>query len=296
MKILKLFLPVLILGTIFSACKNNSESGEAGDGSYTLSLTLKDGETFAQNTRTDMKMQMNIMGKDNTMNLSSEAGTDMQLIKDSADTKEIKLTYTKMINHIDMGAMGMGKNMDSVMNRQQERMVGKSLTMKLVNNKITDVSGGDAVFTNGDSAQQAIMKGMMSKENLNNMFGQLLNIYPEKPVSVGDSWKSTTSMNMNGMQMSIDTKYLLQSVEGNIANIKVTGVLKTDGKMSLPGNPMEIDVKMTGDQSGNIQMMIDKGVVTKGNFTTKIKGDMEVMGQKIKMTMDMDQGYSGGMK
>ncbi len=82
----------------------------------------------------------------------------------------------------------MGSTTDSIMNRTNNYVIGKSVLLTLSpNNEITNVTGFEEILNNqgADSAGREMIKKMFSKDQFNNMFGMMFSMYPKK---TGKSW------------------------------------------------------------------------------------------------------------
>jgi hypothetical protein len=127
-------------------------------------------------------------------------------------------------------------------------------------------------------------KGMLRSLRSNDTF------YPSKPVSVGETWDSTTRTQMGKNDMVTTTKHTLMGVsKDQIATIAGTGTVemkpheKVEGEEEFDTNPMmaAFDVKVS-DGKTSIEVTIDlqKGIVTRS--TTKQS-----------MTMELGRGGTG---
>lgn len=173
-------------------------------------------------------------------------------------------------------------------------MVGKSVIIKLSkDNEITDVSRFDAIMNDQlqDSASGEMMKNMFSKDQLNSMFGMMFSMYPKKPVKVGESWTGETKVKMANMDMKVDNKYKLLSVKNNLAEIDINGIISATGDIMKQAPGMKMD--MSGSQKGTITIRMDNGYLHTGSYKMDMKAEMQVMGQKIPVTINADYTMKG---
>jgi hypothetical protein len=268
------------------SCKQKGGSGEA----YTLKMRLTKGDKFAQDLDMNMKMGMSIMGQNMDMNMDMKSGTAFEVTNAAPDIKELTMTYTKMDMSMEMkGQEGMNKKMGDM--DAGKKIVGKKVIMKINDqNKITEIAGvEDAIW--GDSTDMATreqMKKMFSKEQLNSMFGMMFQMYPDKPVRIGDTWEKENEVTISGITMKMQGKYKLASVKDGVAYVDIDGKFKGKGKMQQGGMDMEMEMDMDGGQKGNINIGIADGYLKDSQITMDIKADMNMMGQKIPVTM---KGY-----
>ena len=141
-----------------------------------------------------------------------------------------------------------------------------------------------------DSASREMMKNMFSKDQLNSMFGMMFSMYPKKPVKVGESWTGETKVKMANMDMKVDNKYKLLSVKNNLAEIDINGIISaTSDIKQLSG--MKVD--MSGSQKGTITIRMDNGYLHTGSYKMDMKAEMQMMGQKIPITINADYTMKG---
>jgi hypothetical protein len=283
----QLVLPFLLLFSasyLFISCNNKGGgSGEA----YTLKMRLAPGDNFKQDMDMTMNMQVEVAGQNMKTDLGIKGLMDFSVSGDSNNLKKIKMTYEKMGMTMKLDAPGMdGMNMDSILNKSNELINGKSVNI-LVNekNEIVDVAGFEDIMVNEglDDASKMQIKKMFSKEQINSMLGMMFQMYPDKPVKVGESWEKEIEFPMAEIKMKIKGKYTLKSVKDGVAFIDLKGTFK--GKGSMNQNGMAIDMDMDGTQNGQINIGLEDGYLKDSDIKMDMKALTEVMGQKMKMTM-----------
>lgn len=271
--------------SVFSSCKSGP-SGEA----YTLKMRLTPGDKFTQEMKMDMDMKM--AGFNMKMGMDGEMQFDV-LEGDSAG-KQLKFTYNKMKMKMDMGDLNRAVNSDSMMNESQKKIIGKSVTLTLSpQNEIVNVTGYDSLMNNDmyDPATKQLFEKTFSKEQLNSMFGMMFNMYPSKPVRVGDTWTSKSKFNMANIDMGINVKFKLLSVKDGVAEISVDGKFDGDGDMKQTG--VDVEMNMKGTQTGRMKIKLSDGYLANGNYTMDMTGDVKVMGQKMPISLKGDYELTG---
>jgi len=223
-----------------------------------------------------------------------DMGSKFDVVSGDSTNKELKMTYTKAHMKMDMGMKGVSMP-DSALNKVNNNLIGKSVTIKLSpTNEITDVIGAqEALMSDStlDPKTKEMMEKMFSKEQFNNLYGLMFSMYPSKPVRVGDTWEAETKANVAGIDMKIKIKYKLASVKDGLANIDVDGVINGKGSMSQTGVNLEMDMK--GTQKGTLTIKMSDGYLQSGNYKMDVKADMEMMGQKIPMAIKGDYTITG---
>jgi len=279
-----LLLAAMLGLTLFSC--NSGLSGPA----YTIKMRMNKADTFHQNMKMNMMMNMTIPGAPTNMKMTMDAGLKFEVLSNNNDNKELQFTYNSMHMSMDMGnAMQSAINTDSIMDVTAQKIVGKSVVLELSpTNEITAVKGFDSLMQKSanDEAGRQMMEEMFSKDQMNNLFGMMFSMYPNKPVKVGESWNVKTKVNIAKMDMTINIKYTLIGIKNGLADIDVDGVLDGKGEMKQPA--MAISVAMSGSQKGMITIKMDDGYLQNGSYKMDVKADMEMAGQKIPMTIKAD--------
>lgn len=215
----KIILPVLFCSIVFFIVSCNQKgSGEA----YTLKMKLVKGDKFSQEMDTKLDMSFDMMGQPMDMNMTMNAQLDFEVLGDSDGLKEVGITYTQMKMGMKMKAMGIENITDSIMDKATGRIVGKTVTMQLnEKNEIVNTNNFETLTDNEelDEATREQMKKMFSKDQLNGMLGMMFQMYPDKPVKIGDSWENETNTSMAGVAMKVKGKYTLTSVKDGVAFI-----------------------------------------------------------------------------
>ena len=269
-----------------------SSCSQSGNDAYTLKMKLDKGARFTQNGQMDMDMNISAMGMNQAMKMKMDMGTTFEVLENKDNAQLLRMTYDKMQMKMETGMPGAAASLDSVMNENEKKMVGKSVTLKINGNQVTEVDMQGLMQDGEDSVDQAAMRKMFSKENINSMFGIMFNLYPKNPVKVGEKWSADNSIDLNGMAMMIKTTYTLKAVKDSVAEVEVDGTLDTKGIMKQGGVNMDMD--MNGTQKGTLYVPLATGYLQKGNYVMDIKAQMNMMGQKIPMDMKMTYAISGG--
>jgi hypothetical protein len=152
-------------------------------------------------------------------------------------------------------------------------------------NEIVDVTGFEEVMI-GDNFEEATrlqMKKMFSKEQMNSMLGMMFQMYPDKPVKAGESWEKEIETAIAEVKMKLKAKFKLKSVKDGVAFIEVSG--KFNGNGSMNQNGVEADMDIQGEQDGQMSIGLADGYMKSNDYTMDMKASMNVMGQKVPMTI-----------
>lgn len=247
--------------------------------SVLLKFNFQKGRTYNYTMSFDMSQKRGDQSRGSMMKWNY----DMQVIDEKAALKTLKATYKR----IDM-MMNMGNDQKMEFSSEKETdamdfmqlpsrifkiVKGKSFTMQ-VNEKgeVVSVTGfdkiGEAVVAEANFPEE--MKPMLRQnfqqrfndDAVKQIFSQAFEIFPNKPVKIGDSWKTEATI----MKQDISTVYTVKNIKGN--RVFITGVskIKSEGgkNSGIQTSKLIIDAK-TG-------LMIDGAFDQKsddGNSTTK---------------------------
>jgi hypothetical protein len=295
----KLLLPALLVMIYFSSCKSTSEI-------VSLKLQMPVGNTYEYTFVMDMNMDQNVMGQQMKISNKMTMGYVFEVLKDSAGWKTMRSTIGRI--RMDMDMMGRTMTIDS--NEPVSDTIPGSAQMY---NAFAGMKGKQFTFTINDKGQVGEVKGLkemresivkdmpdgdkvdqqlessFNEESFKQNLEQSFNIFPDKDVAVGDSWKKTMNMKSQGMNIKSENTYTLESIKDGKAHIKVKTGLSTD--KTTAENGMEITMKGTGD--GVYTFEQSTGMVMDGDVKMKMDMEMSMNGQKMPMKMDMNIKLDG---
>ncbi|MEZ6069895.1 MAG: DUF6263 family protein [Pirellulales bacterium] len=128
------------------------------------------------------------------------------------------------------------------------------------------------------------MSDMFSDEGIKNMASQNLQVFPDHPISPGDTWTREGEQNISQLGKSV-TKTTYEYVGPKDVNgstlQEVKATMETDfsqGMPEVPGATIEVeDQKM----SGVILFDNELGRMTKSDFDIELKSTLTIMGQTV---------------
>jgi len=132
---------------------------------------------------------------------------------------------------------------------------------------------------------RSLAKGPLTDSSFTMMMRNAFDMYPGKPVAVGESWQKTTSMDLSSFKFNMHNTYTLKSVQDGIANISVTSDLKLPETEINTPNDFKPKMEMSGRQEGSMKVNIATGQIISGTTTQNIEGKMTAAGQEIPMTI-----------
>jgi hypothetical protein len=262
-------------------------------------------------------MDQDVMGMNN--NITMNMGYQMK-VKDISPQHDINLDF--MYNHIGMsmksslmnfnydsdstiaptndeaednGKMDIAGKMKGMYGKIMGALVHKNMQVTLDEfGKVKSVTGykemiaslKDSLSTMTPGSGDA-MDNLMDEAQIRQVFQQTFGTFPQKPVSVGETWSNEFTQNQSGMPMKFTNTYKLVEVlqKENEAIIEINSTISTGENSEIKKNGMSMKMDMDGKQNGKMTVDMNTGMVKSGKMTQDIKVNMEVMGQKVPMTM-----------
>ncbi len=274
-----LLLVSILLCFFIPSCKQKPK-GPA----YTIKMRLAPGDNFRQDMDASVKTGFKMGSVDMGMNMDMNFNMKFEVLGDSAGLTRIKMTYEKAKFGMEFhGVPGANDAPTEAFDTVGKKIEGKSIVL-LVNKKyeIEEVIGFNEMAY-GDSLEMEVYdeqtKKMFSKEQLNSMMGIMFQVYPDKPVKVGESWEREALTGMAGLKMNMKNRYKLLEVKDNIATIQLRSSYKGKGKIEQTG--MELEMDMDGEQKGTITIDLRTGYLKSADQTMDVDARANIMGQKI---------------
>lgn len=279
-----LLMYVLLLG----ACKSG-DGGAGASGEVKLQLNFKPGDKYLYTT--DMHQ---VISYQNMANLEQDMlmGMLYEMKAAEGDNKKLSITYDhiKMKTVSPMGNMVYDSKNDTANASSalsfMGNLIGKSFDVLIApDGRIVSVQGLDSMImalSDVAGAQQVDIKNQFSDSSIMMMMQNSFDMYPGKPVKTGDTWTKNTSMNFSGFTISVESKYFLQSVKGDVATLKATSTMSLPvTKTAEQGIAMEMELK--GTQDAIMEISISSGQIVKATTNQDIKGKIKAAGQEMPM-------------
>lgn len=279
---------IFFAAILFFACNVYAQS-------YRLGFKPANGDKYSTSTNMNMKMVQNMMGQE--MEIKMKTDVDMSYdVAAAGENRSLKMTYDRLKTNMEV--MGQNIVMDSndpdttsPQNKVYASLKGAVITAIVKpNGEVVEVQGVDELskkLGNRSEMEKEMAKSFTSKDALKSMMEQAFKFYPDKAVNVGDTWTVTSNLESPYKMTSTNT-YTLLKAEKNTAYLAVAGKLTTNGAQKIESNGMEMNVDLTGDQKGTMEIDIATGMPLASAVTQNLKGKMEVMGQEVPMNITID--------
>lgn len=211
------------------------------------SLQVKDSDTnnyTISNTLTKLKINMNMMGQNNTYDSDNKDG-----------------------NNADMA-----KIFDDKMNKVNDVMIDKTTGAV--------IAPKQAVIKDSDEDANNISENMMKMFSNTSDVAVVEGAFEILPAGkkTGDSWADTSK---TADTKTIRT-YTLQSVTGNEAVMNIETTVKATNKLDFQG--MEFEINTDTKTTGQVLFDISTGMVKKRDTVSDITGSFQMMGQDMPIT------------
>ena len=245
-----------------------------------LKFNFQKGKKYDYVLNFDVNVEREGKKRNNTMKWNY----NMEVVDEKNKVKTIKTTYKRIDMAMDL--LGTGQKTEFSSDKEVDPMnfmefpskmfaalKGKSFLMQ-VNEKgeILSVSGLDKIgeaMVNAvnlpDEMKQKMLqgfKGQFSEDAVKQMFSQSFNIFPNKLVSIGDSWRKTTTasapVNLEGT-----TTYTVKNIKNNLVYLTSNSKLKGDNDA-------------TGTETGKLIVDSKTGLVTEASFEQKLNGKVQI--------------------
>jgi hypothetical protein len=275
------FLAILVMSSfVFHSCNNKGGSGDT----YTLKMRLAPGDKFKQQMDVEMESKIEAMGQKMNTIINMNSLVAFEVHSDSGNLKVLKMTYEdmKMTMKSD-NPQASGPEMDSILRKSMEPIKGKSASIVInEKNEVVEVRGFDSLMMQDDMSEitRAQMERLFSKDQMNKTFGMMFQMYPDKPVKVGETWVKQLEVEVASAKIKMDVEYKLASVKDGVAHLDMNGKISGKGSFNEAGT-QGVEVDMKGNQDGKISIGLEDGYVKDGDYKMDVDAAMEMMGQKM---------------
>lgn len=286
--------------------EDNAALKKAEDGSYTFRYNLKKGETYPFSLK--INMNQNMSDGTNSQKATSSRTTEVSyFVEDVVNNKfKLKATFKGFSESFSSPQGNMSYNTSSGQPADKDvaqswkiykALTGESFQMEVDNKgKVLNVTGLDKVSSSVQSKLKKdfnadeqkliadLLKGTLNSEAIKMQFEETLNIFPDKPMKIGEEWDDSQNISEGPIKGTNKVTRKFKSIDGNKATITVNGTQNVNGKDTQQGVTMSMSNNAT--LSGSIDLDLSSGWIKKVNLTKSetVKQTMEGQGQKQTMT------------
>jgi hypothetical protein len=240
--------------------------------SYLFKYNLTKGIAFKLLIDSKQTINLEMNGQKVAMNQTISINQSISVMDvDAINNSTLDITYDRI--QFKQNAMGMDMNWDSEskdastnpMAQQLETVFRKSIGAKTT---LLIDQYGKAISNN----VQTVLK---DNANISGFESGMMVVFPDREVTVGESWESTYAPDPNS-DLTITSKYTLIEVKKDIATISFEGTMKGT---KLKGNATKIE----GTMSGKSLVNKSNGWIISSSINQNLKAEMEQQGMTIPM-------------
>jgi hypothetical protein len=283
--------------------------------SVNLKMNLEKNKVYRFNSVSEQTIIQTVNGNQQTIESKTNNTVSIKMIDVTSDFMITEVRFDTMITNtntmgktVSMSSVSEGNIkstetadvMSCIMNRLSKNALyvkvdftGKVL--EIVNSKMfSDVIMKDtsSITLTGPIASgvKTQIINMVSDNTLKTMVEMFTRYLPGKQVSAGDNWDVTIRTNSGGMTLDIITRYHLDGVKGDAANITADSNIKAAenaGPMESSGAKITYD-DIKGLSKSNMVINIRTGLLIEDKAKTHIAGNLGVSGPGFSMQIPMD--------
>ena len=312
--ILAIFMAVMILSVAISFVY--------ADEKVDLRLRLEKGQSYKTKMAQDLKINQTIPGQQGqqqtiTINQKNETKT-IYTVEDvqSDSTLVLKVTYDGMVFKQENPDPNQKIEYDSAdtsiavgpLTAILDAIVGQSFTITITpDGHVKEIKGADALLERIQGKINEIPDAQTRagvEVNVRRQYGEetlkvntenSFNMYPDKPVTIGDTWQRKTTMNQ-GFPMIIDTIYTLKERKNGIAVIDVFAMIQTNKDVGpTEMGPMKLQYNMSGSVTGTMEMQESTGWPIRSNESLRLTGSIIVQRPEMQQPMSIPMSITGPM-
>lgn len=264
------------------------------NGKYNLKLNLAKGKTYFLKVLTDQRITQTVMDQKTTG--KEKIGVTYSYTGESNDPNGdmlIKVVYHAFMQEIESAQGKMSYNSanpadkDNPFAKLYSSLLNKGFKMKITpSGKVLQLSGVDELLKGlvnsmdlppqADKKQvEQMVKMQFGDNSIKEMMENLMQVYPDNPVAIGDSWSRTFTLT-KGFPAILENVWTLKEVKNGRAIVSQLTKIKGMNLPEQKDGPPAPKYKISGEQSGTFEIDMASGWVQKSLLNQKISGKIEV--------------------
>ena len=297
-----------LIASIFVLFAANAQSTE-------LRLNLKKGREYRQSSEASMTIAQDLNGENMNIFMVIKGRMVFKVTAVHEKEYEMDVKYEQLSLSMQMAQGGVEFSSDQpdendVFSRILAEMIGKSFQVTMTRTgKIKEVKKIDELFESIfksfkelSAAEVKQFKAQLMKsygeKSFRGSMEMVSAIYPDKPVSLGESWIVKTKLE-SGMMADVKTKYTFTANESDhhlIRGVSEIETLDKDSYIEVDGMPVRYDLK--GEMHSEIKVNKSTGWIVDAKVVQHIYGSASLKdspqipgGMDIPMTIDSEVNY-----
>ncbi len=314
MKNRKIFLliAVMILSILIPlAYAQNKEKVE-------LKLNLQKGQSYKIQTVSNMKINQMVPGQQQVITMTQNSGTkNTYTVEDTQSDSNLllKITYDGIFSKIESPNQMEDMNYNSadpstagdLLAPVLGAIVGQSLTAVITTDgHVKEIKGIDTLWARiqgkinelpenaGRAGIETNLRAQYSGEGLKQNIENSFDMYPDKPISIGDTWQRRTVMSNQAFPMIVDTIYTLKERKNGIAVIDIFAMIQPNREASpTEMGDMKLQYNISGSVTGSLEMQESTGWPVRSNQTLKLTGSVIIQSPQMQQPMSVPMSING---
>lgn len=261
--------------TTTQTINGNQQTTESKSG-YTVSIKMIDAtaDLMILETHFDtLRTNTNTMGKTSVMSSDREGD-----IKSTEMTDVISCIMNRLCKNAVYVKMDYtGKAVEIVNSKMLSDIILKDTSSIMLTGQVA-------------SAVKTQISNLISDNELKNQIEAITWHLPGRQVAVGENWNLTAKTISGGMSLDIVTKYHLDGINGNVANITAESSIKASDNaapIQSGGATVTYD-NLTGMSKSNMVIDVRTGLIIEDKGKTHIAGTLGISAPGFSMQMPMD--------
>ncbi len=303
------FLLLLIVASCKSPSDSDKNNAHNSDSTYRLQLNPISGSAYRYDvtSTTDMQLEMD----DNKINNSNKTtvGVIYTITRDSSGYFLFNMKYDKLHLYTKNGETETELDADGgrMALNPAERMLAMlkeaSLTAVVTSTGVVKEVKGykelseqllstlDRNDINGRQIAQRQLDKMIAGEMIQKNLDQLLKIFPDSAVRVGEKW-SINSQQKGEFVLNAQNTFTLKDMTSTIASITSESQITSDSNpVTVMGNTVKANLK--GTQQGKYEVETKTGMLLNSEIESEINGDIQMQGRTVPVTIKMKMKIDG---
>lgn len=266
---------------------------QAEDGSYTFRYNLKKGVNYPFVLVINQNQKMNAMGQNIDLTASRTVVFDY-LVEDVVKNQfKIKATFKKFAesSKTPEGTLSYDTNNPKPSDKDvaqswsvYKAITGESFDMVMNNKgKIVSVNGLDKVVDSAmkklagdfglDEQKQIkmILQNSLSNESIIAQFEESMNIFPDKPMKIGEKWEDSQKINEGPVKGENKVTRTFKEIKDGKATISISGVQDMSGADTEQNTGITASMKSHATLDGYVDLDYDTGWIKKAKITKSEK-------------------------
>lgn len=307
---------LLLLGLLplfLTACTTETKS----DNGEELALNLVKDETYVMDQSADMTIDQTVQGQDVSMDMTMGGRLSFNVtnVIDGVYDMDVKYEHVRLSMKNTFMDLSIDTDIDDteqpnmlaeVMDKVMKGMIGIPFKVKMdKHGNIKEVTGVEEMFGKAFDAvaekdksidpqskatAMAQLRQSYGSEAFKSNFETFMNIYPEEPVKVNDTWNKNIALNTT-VTGTFDVEYKLNEIVADQYLVSADGTFTTDSSGYRKMNGMDMNYNMTGTYKAELKLNKATGWIEDATINQVIDGTVNV-----KATEQMPDGLSIPMK